>query len=112
MGEQQRRQEMTENISFILLTGNITAVIYLMFLPPFALLLNLLLFLQFLCDASLSEGLALASFVGFGIKGGLQSRVTTHAHHYLLTQLFMDKITKMGSSLTSPPWKTRNVMWL
>ncbi len=42
-----------------------------MFLPAFALLLNLLLFLQFLCDAGLSQRLALASLVGLGIKGSL-----------------------------------------
>lgn len=90
-----------EAFSIILITGNTAGVLYLMFLPPFALLLNLLLFLQFLCDASLSQGLALASFVGFGVKCGLQSRVTTHAHHHLLTQLGMDKNTKMVSTLTS-----------
>lgn len=66
-----------------------------MLLPAFALLLNLLLLLQLLRDAGLSQGLALASLVGLGVKGGLQSRVTTHTHHHLLTQLWRDKYTNM-----------------
>ena len=57
---------------------------YLMFLPAFALLLNLVLLLLLLCVAGLSQGLALASFVGLGVEGGLQRRVATHAHHHLL----------------------------
>lgn len=43
----------------------------LMFLSTFAFLFNLLLFLQFLCDAGFAERLSLASLVGLGIKGGL-----------------------------------------
>lgn len=62
---------MVENIIFNLIAGNVTSVLYLMFLPAFALLLDLLLFLQFLCDAGLSQRLTLASFVGLGVKGGL-----------------------------------------
>ena len=46
-------------------------VLYLMFLPAFALLLDLLLFLQFLRDARLSQRLTLASLVGLGIEGSL-----------------------------------------
>lgn len=42
-----------------------------MFLPAFALLLNLLLFLQFFRDAGLSQRLTLATLVGLSIKGSL-----------------------------------------
>lgn len=44
---------------------------YLMLLPAFALLLDLLLLLQLLCDAGLSQRLALASLVGLGVEGRL-----------------------------------------
>lgn len=72
--------------------AEVTAVlIHLMFLPALALLLDLLLFLQLLCDASLSQRLTLAPLVGLGVEGGLQSRVAPHAHHHLLTQLRRDK---------------------
>lgn len=54
-----------------LFTGDVTTILYLMFLPAFALLLNLLLFLQFLRDAGLAQRLALASLVGLGVKGSL-----------------------------------------
>lgn len=76
------------------MTGNVPAVfvLYLMFLPAFALLLNLLLFLQLLCDAGLSQRLTFAALVGLSIKGGLQSCVTTHTHHHLLTQLRRAKV--------------------
>lgn len=69
MVEGERRQNTVEDA-----TSNLIAtafVLYLMFLPAFALLLNLLLFLQFLCDAGLSQRLPLAPLVGLGIKGGL-----------------------------------------
>lgn len=59
-----------------------------MLLPAFALLLDLLLLLQFFRDAGLSQGLPLAPLVGLGVQGGLQSRVTPHAHHHLLAQLW------------------------
>jgi len=62
-------------------------VLHLMFLSALALLLDLLLFLQFLRDARLSQRLPLASLVGLGVEGGLQSRVATHAHHHVLAQL-------------------------
>lgn len=78
-----------EKIPPLVFTGNITTVIYLMFLSAFALLLNLLLFLQLLCDAGLSQRLTLASLVGLGIKGSFKSCVTTHTHHHLLTQLWV-----------------------
>lgn len=55
-----------------------------MFLPAFALLLDLLLLLQLLRDAGLSQRLALASLVGLGVESGLQSRVAAHAYHHLL----------------------------
>lgn len=58
-----------------------------MLLPTFALLLDLLLLLQFLRDASLPQRLALASLVGLGIECRLEGRVASHAHHHLLTQL-------------------------
>lgn len=49
----------------------LTSVHYLMLLPAFALLLNLLLLLQLLCDSGFSQRLALASLVGLGVEGGL-----------------------------------------
>lgn len=58
-----------------------------MLLPAFAFLLDLLLLLQFFCDAGLSQRLPLASLVGLGVQGGFQRRVTPHAHHHLLAQL-------------------------
>lgn len=60
-----------------------------MLLPAFALLLNLLLFLQFLSDTSFSQTLALTSLVGLGVEGSFQRGVTAHTHHHLLTQLQM-----------------------
>lgn len=72
-----------------------------MLLPAFALLFDLLLLLQFFCDAGLSQGLPLAALIGLGIQGGLQSRVTPHAHHHLLAQLWTrrrnDRVTDEGS---------------
>lgn len=62
----------------------LAGICYLMFLPAFALLLDLLLLLQLLCDAGLPQRLALASLVGLGVQSGLERRVTTHAHHHLL----------------------------
>lgn len=78
------------NVIIVIITA--ASVLYLMFLPAFALLLNLLLFLQLLCDAGLSQRLALAALVGLGIQGGLQSGVTTHAHYHLLTQLWKARV--------------------
>lgn len=69
------KRKMTEESQskISLLISNVTAafVPYLMFLSAFALLLNLLLFFQFLSDARLSQRLTLAAFVGLGIKGSL-----------------------------------------
>lgn len=65
--------------------------LYLMLLPAFALLFDLLLLLQFFCDAGLSQGLPLAPLVGLGVQGGLQRRVTPHAHHHLLAQLWTQR---------------------
>lgn len=62
---------MKGNTFFSILTCDAIALLYLMFLPALALLLDLLLFLQFLCDAGLSQRLPLAPFVGLGIKCGL-----------------------------------------
>lgn len=78
-------EESQSKISTLISNVRAAFVPYLMFLSAFALLLNLLLFLQFLGDARLSQRLALAALVGLGIKGGLQSCVTTHTHHHLLT---------------------------
>lgn len=66
-------------------------VFYLMLLPAFALLFDLLLLLQFFCDAGLSQGLPLAPLVGLGVQGGFQGRVSPHAHHHLLAQLWTKK---------------------
>lgn len=41
---------------------------YLVFLTALAFLLNLLLFLQFLCDTSLTQGLSLAALVGLAVQ--------------------------------------------
>ena len=62
-------------------------VTHLVFLSPFALLLDLLLLLQLLGDARLSQGLPLAALVGLGVEGRLQCRVPTHTHYHLLTKL-------------------------
>lgn len=45
---------MKGNTLFSILTCDALALLYLMFLPAFALLLDLLLLLQFLCNAGLS----------------------------------------------------------
>lgn len=55
-----------------------------MLLPALAFLLDLLLLLQLLGDASLTQGLPLAALVGLGIEGRLERRVPPHAHHHLL----------------------------
>lgn len=70
-GTEKRKHRV--NLRFHIITGNVTAafVHYLMFLPAFALLLNLLLFLQFLCDPGLSQRLTLAALVGLSIERGL-----------------------------------------
>lgn len=60
---------------------------HLVLLPALALLLNLLLLLQLLRDAGLTQGLPLASLVGLGIEGCLKGRVPPHAHHHFLPQL-------------------------
>lgn len=102
--QEKKGVNLIKSTTFNLIASNVTTafVFYLMFLPAFALLLNLLLFLQFLCDAGLSQRLTFASLVGLGVKGGLQSCVTTHAHHHLLTQLWVvvhtDKYTNMDST--------------
>lgn len=57
---------------------------YLVLLPTLPLLFYLLLLFKLFCHASLSQGLALAPFVGFGVQGCLQGRVTAHAGHHLL----------------------------
>lgn len=59
----------------------------LVLLPAFPLLLYLLLLLQFLCHTRLSQGLALAPLVCFGVEGCLQGGVPSHAGHHLLSQL-------------------------
>ena len=66
--------------------------LYLVFLATFALLFDLLLFLELLRDAGFAEGLAFAALVGLSVKGGLQRRVTPHANHHLLTQLQAEKV--------------------
>lgn len=48
-----------------------SAPLYLVLLPTFPLLLNLLLLLQLLRHAGLPQRLALAPFVGFGVEGRL-----------------------------------------
>lgn len=58
-----------------------------MLLPTLALLLDLLLLLQLLSDASLAQGLPLAALVGLGIEGRLEGRVPPHTHHHFLPQL-------------------------
>lgn len=60
---------------------------YLMLLTTFALLLNLLLLLQFFCDTSLTQGLSLAAFVCFAIECCLQGCITPHTHYNILPQL-------------------------
>ena len=64
---------------------------YLVFLPALPLLLNLLLLFQFLCHAGLSQSLALASLIGFGVESCLQGCVPAHASHHLLSQLSKGK---------------------
>lgn len=59
----------------------------LVLLAAFPLLLYLLLLLQFLCHACLSQGLALAPLVRLGVEGRLQGGVPSHAGHHLLSQL-------------------------
>lgn len=58
-----------------------------MLLATFTLLLDLLLLLQFLRDTSLTQGLSLAAFVGFGIECRLEGCITPHTHYHLLPQL-------------------------
>lgn len=60
---------------------------HLVLLPALALLLNLLLLLQLLGDAGLTQGLPFATLVGLGIEGRLKGRVPPHAHHHFLPQL-------------------------
>lgn len=62
-------------------------IMYLVFLTTFALLFDLLLFLQLLCDAGFTQRLTFAALVGLGIERRFQSCVTPHANHHLLTQL-------------------------
>lgn len=62
-------------------------VSYLMFLSPLAFLLDLLLFLQFLSDASFTQGLSLAALVGLAVQCGLQGRIAPHAHYDFLPEL-------------------------
>lgn len=58
-----------------------------MFLAAFAFLFDLLLLLQFLGDASFTQGLSLAAFISLGVERRLQCCVTPHTHYDLLTQL-------------------------
>jgi len=60
---------------------------YLMLLSTLPLLFYLLLFLKFFCHTGLSQSLALASFVGFGVQCRLQCCITAHTGYYLLSQL-------------------------
>lgn len=65
------RHDRAANVSPVPTTAGVTSICYLMFLPAFALLLNLLLLLQLLCDAGFPQRLALASLVGLGVESGL-----------------------------------------
>lgn len=60
---------------------------HLVFLAAFALLLDLLLFLELLGDPGLAQRLALAALVGLGVEGRLQRGVPAHADHHLLPEL-------------------------
>ncbi len=71
---------------------------YLVFLTALAFLLDLLLFLQFLCDTSLTQGLSLAALVGLAVQRCLQGRVTPHTNYDLLAELNWDG--QQGSKTT------------
>lgn len=83
---------------------------YLVLLSTLPFLLNLLLLLQFLRHAGLPQGLALASFVCFGVEGRLQGCVSSHAGHHLLSQLSRSRGERAGSRWESFP-KQRPGSW-
>lgn len=76
-------------------------MVYLVFLPTFALLFNLLLFLELLSDAGLAQRLTFAALVGLSVEGSFQSSVTTHANHHLLTQLWAQKTRHIKNRIYS-----------
>lgn len=81
----------------------------LVLLPAFPFLLNLLLLLQLLRDASLTQGLPLAALVRLGVQGRFQGRVSPHAHHNFLTQLLERfRLKKKGINSTGDAVKYYN----
>lgn len=68
-------------------TNQLSKKLHLVFLATFALLFDLLLFLELLCYSGLAQRLTLAALVGLCIEGRLQGSVPTHANHNLLPKL-------------------------
>lgn len=86
---------------------------YLVFLFLLPLSLQLLLFLQLLCDAGFPEWLPFAALVGLGVEGCLQGGVLSHtandfssqlqvrkSYHKLCTALFRSRQSRFSSCNT------------